>query len=227
MLVEVPGRTGPRPAGRRTGRAAGRLAAAAVTGALLVTATAGPALADDRSSGSSQPGSSEPGSSSDGSSGGSSGGSGPGRPTARPPVVPLLDCVVTAEDGSYTAVFGYDNRGTTAVGIARGAANKVVPTPLGGSEPTAFQPGVQHAVMAVRVTKGAAPIWDLDGTHLSVRKADATECTSPTALPATGNGTGPVVALVAAGVLGAVVLHRVERRRSAAAALAEGGSAGA
>jgi hypothetical protein len=218
MGVTVAGRTG--RTGPRGRRVAGRLAAATLTGGLLLAATAGPALADDRTG---LPSSADKASA---TTNGTSGTTTTGTvPTSRPPVVPLIDCATTNDDGSWTVVFGYDNRGQAPVAIPQGAENKVTPSPLTGSEPTSFRPGVQHAVLAVRGTNAAAPTWQLDGTHLVVRKSDAPECTAATALPATGNGTGPVIALVTAGVLGAVLLRRVERRRSGSGAASTATSA--
>jgi hypothetical protein len=136
----------------------------------------------------------------------------PGAASARGTVVPLLDCVVTNEDGSWTAVFGYRNTASSPVSIPTGPRNKVTPATVGSPQPTTFQPGTHRGAFTVPVARGAGPMWHLDGTNLAARLGTATACPSSTQMPAEGNGTGTAIALVAAGLVGTVAVQRVRRR---------------
>jgi len=139
----------------------------------------------------------------------------PGVASARGTVVPLLDCVVTNGDGSWTAVFGYENTSSSPVRIPTGPRNKVTPAPVGSPQPTTFQPGTHRGAFAVPVARGGGPMWHLDGTNLAARLGSATACPSAEELPANGNGAGWTIALAAATLVGTVALQR-ERRRAPA-----------
>jgi len=141
----------------------------------------------------------------------------PAAASARGTVVPLLDCVVTNEDGSWTAVFGYRNTAGSAVSIPTGPRNKVTPATVGSPQPTTFQPGTHRGAFTVPVPRGAGPMWHLDGTNLAARLGTATTCPSSTQMPAEGNGTGTVIVLGAAALVGTVVLLRERRGRAAQA----------
>jgi hypothetical protein len=110
--------------------------------------------------------------------------------------VPLLDCTIRADDGSWTAVLGYDNRTGATATIPVGPANQLTPTSYGAPQPATFAPGVHHAVLSVRVTGGAGFVWHLGEVNLAVRSGDA--ACPPTQLPATGNGTGPLLVFLGA-----------------------------
>jgi hypothetical protein len=127
-----------------------------------------------------------------------------------PDVVPVVDCVVRHDDGSWTAVFGYDNRTGATVEIPVGPANQVTPAGHGSPQPTTFAAGVRHGVFSVTVTRGGGPVWHLGRTNLAARKAD-TACPPPTQMPAEGNGTGVVIGVAVAGGVGAVLLRRSRR----------------
>ena len=139
----------------------------------------------------------------------------PGAASARGTVVPLLDCVLTNGDGSWTAVFGYENTSSSPVRIPTGARNKVTPVTHGTPQPTTFQPGTHRGAFTVTVPRGAGPMWHLDGTNLTARLGTAPACPPSTQMPAEGNGTGTAIALVAAGLVGAVCVHRARRRAPA------------
>ena len=139
----------------------------------------------------------------------------PGTASAKGTVVPLLDCVVANDDGSWTAVFGYQNRSGSPVRIPTGPRNKVTPATVGSPQPTTFQPGTHRGAFTVTVPRGAGPMWHLDGTNLAARLGTAKACPSSTQMPAEGNGTGAAIALVAAGLVGAVAVQRSRRRAPA------------
>lgn len=131
---------------------------------------------------------------------------------AQPPdVVPFVDCITQHADGTWTAIFGYDNSTGDDVDIPVGPANKVTPTAYDGRQPTHFDAGVHHGVVQVTVDHGGGPMWHLGSDNLSARKSD-TACGPSTQMPADGNGTGVVVALGAAGIVGAGLVHRIRRR---------------
>ncbi|MGY1739305.1 MULTISPECIES: hypothetical protein [unclassified Blastococcus] len=136
-----------------------------------------------------------------------------------PDVVPLVDCIRSNADGTWTVVFGYDNRTGASVDIPVGPANKVTPVAYGEPQPTTFVPGVQHGVFSVTVRRGGGPMWHLGRDNLAARRNSGPVCPPTTQLPADGNGTGTAVALGAAGLVGAAVLYRFRRK---AARLAEG-----
>jgi hypothetical protein len=61
------------------------------------------------------------------------------------------------------------------------------------------------------------PYWWLDGEFVYwgwawTHDGSAATCPSSTELPEEGNGTGPAIALVAAGLVGGVVVQRARRR---------------
>ncbi len=141
-------------------------------------------------------------------------GAAPGR-SAPPDVVPVVDCLVRHEDGSWTAVFGYDNRTGATVDVPVGPANRVTPTGYGTPQPTTFAPGVRHGVFSVTVTRGGGPVWHLGGTNLAARETD-TACPPSTQMPADGNGTGVAIGVAVAAGVGAVLLRRSRRELTAA-----------
>jgi hypothetical protein len=141
----------------------------------------------------------------------------PGTASAKAGVTPLLDCSVVNKDGSWTAVFGYDNPTAATVTIPKGSDNKVTPVTYGAPQPITFKPGVHHGAFSVTVTRGAGVMWHLDGQNLAARAGTAPPCPPSTELPEEGNGTGPAIVLVAAGVVGAVAVLRVRRRAPGAA----------
>jgi hypothetical protein len=130
-------------------------------------------------------------------------------------VKPLLDCVVQNGDGSWTAIFGYDNPNESAVTIPVGPKNEFGPKEYGQPQPTSFEPGLHRGVLSITVTGGRDPEWDLDGTKVEARADSTPVCPSSTELPEEGNGTGPAIALAAAGVVGAVLARRANRRARA------------
>ncbi len=139
----------------------------------------------------------------------------PGTASAKGTVVPLLDCVVANRDGSWTAVFGYQNTASSPVRIPRGPRNKVTLATVGSPQPTTFQPGTHRGAFTVTVPRGAGPMWHLDGTNLAARLGTAKACPSSTQMPVEGNGTGAAIALVAAGLVGTVAVQRARRRGGA------------
>jgi glycosidase len=93
-------------------------------------------------------------------------------------VSPVLECVATNGDGSYTARFGYLNRNSAGVIIAVGSNNRFTPNPIDRGQVTTFAPG--RVVDAFRVTwSGGNLVWSLRGPDGRNRTSTA----SPTSKP--------------------------------------------
>jgi hypothetical protein len=150
----------------------------------------------------------------------------PGAASAtNPRVDPFLDCYVVNKNGTYTALIGYTNTGSART-IPLGTNNRFSPSRLQGAQPTSFSSGTRHGAFSVTVTPAevsAGARWEVDGNVLDYMDAARTSSTCPpsTELPEDGNGTGPAIVLVGAGVIGVVAVHRARRRASAAATVGE------
>ncbi|SFT98942.1 hypothetical protein SAMN05660657_04475 [Geodermatophilus amargosae] len=151
-----------------------------------------------------------------GVAGAAPGGSGVDR-SSPPDVIPLVDCIVSHADGTWTAVFGYDNRTGASIDVPVGPANQVTPTSSGQPQPTTFATGIRHGVFSVTVSRGGGPMWHLGDTNLAARKTD-TACRSPTQMPVEGNGAGAALVIAAAAGVGVVLVRSRSRRTDMSAA---------
>ncbi len=140
-------------------------------------------------------------------------------PAAAAGVTPLVDCMVKNSDGSYTVVMGYENTGSSAVTLKPGSPdNRLRPAHVEDVLPSRFEPGVHRGTASGTIDRGSSMEWQLDGQVLRLTaSAPPPFCPPPTEMPAEGNGTGVVVALGAAGIVGAVAVRNVRRRTSLAA----------
>jgi hypothetical protein len=129
-------------------------------------------------------------------------------------VTPLVDCMIKNADGSYTVVMGYENTGGSAVNLKPGSpSNRLRPGHVDDVLPSRFEPGLHRGTATGTIDRGSSIEWQLDGQVLRLTaSAPPSFCPPSTEMPAEGNGTGIVVALGAAGVVGAVVVRRVRRR---------------
>ena len=139
-------------------------------------------------------------------------------------VKPVLDCYKENSDGSWTVVVGYANSSRKTVTIPRGADNQAYPSKFASLPPTSFKAGTVKGAFTAKVTQAdlySGARWVLDGYTLDYRAAaySSQVCPSSTELPEEGNGTGPAIGLAVAGAVGAVLVHRANRR---ARALADG-----
>ena len=138
-------------------------------------------------------------------------------------VKPVLNCYKENSDGSWTVVVGYVNSSRKTVGIPRGPDNQAYPSKFATLPPTSFKPGTVNGAFTAKVSVSdlySGARWVLDGYTLDYRAAAGSSavCPSSTELPEEGNGTGPAIGLAAAGVVGAVLVHRANRRARALAA---------
>jgi hypothetical protein len=131
-------------------------------------------------------------------------------------VTAVLNCTRPAAGGGFTAVVGYDNSTGQQVTIPYGKQNRIVPGQYDGAQPTVFAAGRHDGAFSVTITTSSAT-WTLGSQLLLLKPSQAPACPASTELPEDGNGTGPVIALAVAGVVGAVALRRVHRRSPAVA----------
>ncbi len=138
----------------------------------------------------------------------------PGTASAADEVIPVLNCTKPAAGGGFTAVVGYGNPTGQDGTIPYGKQNRIVAGQYDGVQPTVFQAGRHDGAFTVTITTSSAT-WTLGRTLLLVKPSEAPACPPSTELPEEGNGTGPVIALLAAGLVGVVVVQRVRRRAPA------------
>jgi len=135
----------------------------------------------------------------------------PGTASAAGEVIPVLNCTKPAAGGGFTAVVGYDNTTGQEVTIPYGKQNRIVSGQYDGAQPTVFRAGRHDGAFTVTITNSSAT-WTLGRTLLLMKPSEAPACPPSTELPEEGNGTGPAIALAAAGVVGAVLVHRARKR---------------
>ena len=129
------------------------------------------------------------------------------------------DCIVkNAETNQYRAVFGYTNNSSRPGRIAIGDNNRLVASGPGapsadkvdGVQTTTFETGTHKAAFATTwISKDAQVSWTVGGRTVTANWNKPT-CGRDVSLPADGNGSGPVIALLASAVIagGAVLLRR-------------------
>jgi LPXTG-motif cell wall-anchored protein len=125
------------------------------------------------------------------------------------------DCVVkNTETNQYRAVFGYHSTSKSAGKISVGTNNKLEvsggPSKLDGVQTTTFEPGSHKAAFATGwLSKDAEVTWSVGGQKASANWNKPT-CGRDVSLPATGNGSGPLLALAASLLIagGAIVLRK-------------------
>ena len=141
---------------------------------------------------------------------------GTGTASAAGTVTPVLNCTSPAPGGGFTAVVGYDNGTGQEVTIPYGKQNRIVAGSYDRVQPTVFAAGRHDGAFTVTIGSSSAT-WTLGQTLLLLKPSEAPACPSPTELPEEGNGTGPAIVLVLAGVFGVVTVDRVRRRALAGA----------
>ncbi|WP_229071072.1 hypothetical protein [Actinoplanes sp. DH11] len=133
---------------------------------------------------------------------------------------PTCDCVVQdSKTGSYRAVFGYVNTTKNTGKIDAGANNRVVLTgstrTVDAKVTTRFDPGTHKAAFATGwISKDTKITWTVGGKTV-VAHWNKPTCGRDVSLPAGGNGSGPLLALVVAGLVGGGVYLWRKRRPAA------------
>jgi LPXTG-motif cell wall-anchored protein len=151
-------------------------------------------------------------------------------PAAATFVRPSTDCVRVNADGSFRVVWSYRNSLPTTVTLRAGSTqNTISPGVLNGTQPSSFAPG-EHlgAYATATVPAGTTVSWRLDGWTVTANAASP-GCAGSVSLPATGNGTGPLLAvagglLVLASAVGGRRLRRRGRTDEGTDAVIEGGA---
>jgi hypothetical protein len=140
----------------------------------------------------------------------------PGTASAAGTVSPLLDCVVQNSNGTFTAVLGYSNTTGRTQTIGYGYNNAITPSKYDRVQPTTFYSGTYHGVFKVTVTMPdvyySNPSWRLNGDTIDYTDVTSNSCPPPTQMPSVGNGAGPAIGLLVAGLVGAVLVRRYVRR---------------
>jgi LPXTG-motif cell wall-anchored protein len=126
---------------------------------------------------------------------------------------PSCGCVLrNADNTQYKAVFGYDNPTQYVGRIEAGDNNSVYPKSAGGTPTTDFQPGDHPASFVTGwVDRDTTVAWNV-GDKTATADWSKPTCGRQISLPATGNGSGPIVALAASLLIAAGVVL-VRRRR--------------
>ncbi len=136
----------------------------------------------------------------------------PGTASAGDAVTPLFECVTKLHgNAGWTALLGYSNSTSRSVTYPVGPENALTPTASNGIQPTTFEPGSHRGVLTVPFKTGNSVRWTIAGTTVAATM-NTKRCPSATELPEDGNGTGPAIVLVGAGLIGAVVVQRARRR---------------
>jgi len=137
----------------------------------------------------------------------------PAHAAVAPVPVPIVDCVIVGEDGSFRGVFGYSYEGSTSTTVGRGAMNYLIPSSIDGSQPTKFQPGTHDgAFVTPSLSKTQKATWSLDGASVTATWQKASTCGGDVTLPTEGNGIGPVLVL-AASVVFSMLMDTARRWR--------------
>jgi hypothetical protein len=142
----------------------------------------------------------------------------PGTASATGTVNPLLDCVVPNSNGTLTAVLGYSNTTGRTQTFPYGWNNVIQPAKYDRLQPTTYYSGTFHGVFTVTLTVEdiwGNPNWRLNGDTIDYTDVTANRCPPATQMPSGGNGTGTAAGLLAAGVVGAVLVRRSARRAAA------------
>ena len=97
------------------------------------------------------------------------------------PVKPVLECVTSNTDGTFTARFDYLNENSIPVTIPVGNGNKFTPLPQARGQTTAFQPGRNRATFNVPFD-GNNLVWTLrspnGSQHTSTASRNSARCQS-------------------------------------------------
>ncbi len=110
-------------------------------------------------------------------------------------VRPYLSCVRVGST-SYQAVFGYSTNSKSTLSIPIGANNYMTPSSLNGVQVTQFNPGGNGAAFATPgIAIGQSVSWTVNGSRATAT-AQSGACGPSVSLPAGGNGTGAVLAVV-------------------------------
>jgi hypothetical protein len=133
----------------------------------------------------------------------------------KPTVTPIVDCVAPAANGTFVAVFGYNNTASSTVTLTKdgGPNNSISPANLDGAQPDKFDPGTSDAVFKLTIPTGGSATWTLHGGRSVVASASSPSCGPPAPLPQDGNGLGMSIVMILAVAWGLWMVLRSSRKR--------------
>jgi hypothetical protein len=103
--------------------------------------------------------------------------------TAALPVSPVLECVAE-QSGALTAIYGYDNRGTSTLSVPVGSNNFFHPSPQNRGQPTSFAVGRKRGVLQVGFPANGVLVWNL-ASSTATASAGSMRC-QPAPCPVAG-----------------------------------------
>lgn len=97
------------------------------------------------------------------------------RPRPEVAISPFVNCVSVSPDGTFSAVFGYENPNNHDMKRSRGEGNVVDAGPNPALGPTEFRPGRLETAFTVKGAKRAVT-WTLDGKSATASIATSPRC---------------------------------------------------
>lgn len=137
-----------------------------------------------------------------------SGSTGGGTAPVAPAIIPMVECITTnSSGGGFVAYFGYTNPGA-AVTIPAGPTNSLTPASLTG-QTTSFEAGTVPQAFSVNVPSGTAQ-WSINGVPATA--TSGSPACNDDVLPVDPSGISLIFAVVAGGLVGALVVWRTVHR---------------
>lgn len=87
-------------------------------------------------------------------------------------VIPIIESVTDNRDGTFTALFGYENTYAATQLIPVSSSNEFSPAPADRGQPTSFLAGRQIDVFSI-TWSGSDLMWTLDGTTVTANASQA------------------------------------------------------
>jgi hypothetical protein len=129
-------------------------------------------------------------------------------------LMPIVECIWSNGDGTYTIAWGYDNPTADILMIDVGAKNKMSPGADDQGQGTAFTPGLHHNAFVTTGTS-TSRTWTL-GNNKAVSSASSPACpTKPVSLIGSGRALLLGIALMLAAGLPVLASRRSGREVSA------------
>lgn len=92
-------------------------------------------------------------------------------------LIPVIECVVVNDNGTYTASIGYLNRNSFTIDLPAGTArNEFLPSPDDRGQPEQFAPGRHSHAFNVTVPTSVSLRWSLDGEVVNAHPDYTASC---------------------------------------------------
>jgi hypothetical protein len=129
-------------------------------------------------------------------------------------LTPIVECIWSNGDGTYSIAWGYDNPSSDTLYIDFGAKNKFAPGADDQGQGTLFTPGLHHNTFVTTVT-GTSRTWTL-GNNKAISSASTPACpTKPVSVIGSGRALLLGIALMLAVGLPVFASRRTGREVSA------------